>query len=167
MQKPISRARRRASSGHVMIEAAFIFIVFFSMLIGTFDFGQFLFIHQALVERTRYAVRWGAVSDKTADEIRNMVLYYQSTDPGNTTGYFNLTSSMVTVTKTTDNICLVTDASVAPTLYKRVTVQIHDYSYVMISPYSAGTYNGPNITIAAPIELDFTTPINLVTTNCG
>lgn len=164
MQKPISTARRGVSSGHVMIEAAFIFIVFFSLLIGAFDFGQFLFVHQALVERARYAARWGAVNDATADQITNMVLYYQPTDPGSTAGYFNLTSSMITVTPTTDKICLVQDASVFPTLYKRVTVQIHDYSYIMLSPYSAGSYNGPNITIAAPIELDFTSP---ETTNCG
>jgi 3D (Asp-Asp-Asp) domain-containing protein len=156
MQKPISTAKRATSSGHVMIEAAFIFIVFFSMLIGTFDFGQFLFIHQALVERARYAVRWGAVNDATTSDITNMVLY-QSTTAG-TSGYFNLTSSNVTVTKTTDSICMVADPTVFPTLYKRLSVQIHDYSYVMISPYSAGTYNGPNITIAAPIELDFTSP---------
>ncbi len=165
MQKPISRARRRASSGHVMIEAAFIFIVFFSMLIGTFDFGQFLFIHQALVERVRYAIRWGAVTpNATADQITNMVLYYQSTDPGNTTGYFNLTPTMITVTPTTDRICMVQDANVFPTLYKRVTVQISGYSYIMLSPFSAGSYNGPNITIAAPVELDFATT---QTTNCG
>jgi hypothetical protein len=164
MQKPISRARRSASSGHVMIEAAFIFIVFFSMLIGTFDFGQFLFVHQALVERARYAMRWGALNDAATDQITNMVLYYQSTNPGNTTGYFNLTSSNITVTKTTDSICVVQDSSVFPTLYKRVSLQIHDYSYVMISPYSAGTYNGPNITVAAPIFLDFSTT---QTTNCG
>jgi len=169
MQKPISRARRRASSGHVMIEAAFIFIVFFSMLIGTFDFGQFLFIHQALVERARYAARYGMACTSqttcpTADQIRNMVLYYQSTDPGNTTGYFNLTSSNVTVTQTTDRICVVQDSSVYPTLYKRAIIQIHDYSYVMLSPFSAGSYNGPNITVATPVLLDFYTPQN---TNCG
>jgi hypothetical protein len=164
MQKPISTARRRTSSGHVMIEAGFIFIVFFSMLIGTFDFGQFLFVHQALVERARYAMRWGALNDASTDQITNMILYYSSSNPGNTTGYFNLTSSMVNVTKTTDSICVVHDATVFPTLYKRMTVQIHDYSYVMISPYSAGTYNGPNITIAAPIMLDFVTT---QTTNCG
>ena len=157
MQKPISKSRRRTSSGHVLIEAAFIFIVFFSMLIGTFDFGQFLFVHQALVERARYAMRWGAVNDATTDQITNMVLYYQSTDPGSTAGYFNLTSSNVTVTKTTDSICVVSDPTVHPTLYKRMSVQIHDYSYIMLSPYSAGTYNGPNITVAGPILLDFTT----------
>ena len=161
MQKPISKSRRRASSGHVMIEGAFIFIVFFSMLIGTFDFGQFLFVHQALVERARYAMRWGAVNDATTSDITNMVLY-QSTTAG-TSGYFNMTSSMITVTPNTDNICVVQDATVFPTLYKRVTVQISGYSYVMLSPYSVGTYNGPNITVAAPILLDFTTT---QTTHC-
>jgi hypothetical protein len=45
-----------------------------------------------------------------------------------------------------------------------MSLQIHDYSYIMLSPYSAGTYNGPNITVAAPIMLDFTTT---QTTNCG
>ena len=166
MQKPASIARRRASSGHVMIEGAFIFIVFFAMLIGTFDFGQFLFVHQALVERARLAARWGALNDASADQITNMVLFNQTTDPG-TTGYFNMTSSNVTVTPTTDKICVVTDPTVFPTLYKRVTVQIHDYSYVMLSPYSAGSYNGPNITIAAPVMLDFSTPIDLAQHNCG
>ena len=157
MQKPISTERRRASSGNVMVEAAFIFVVFFAMLIGTFDFGQFLFIHQALVERARYALRWGAVNDATTAQIQNMVLYQQSNNPGNTAGYFNLTSSNVTVTKTTDSICVVSDPTVYPTLYKRMYVQIHDYSYVMLAPYSAGSYNGPNITVGAPILLDFTT----------
>jgi Flp pilus assembly protein TadG len=164
MQKPISRARRRSSSGNVMIEGAFIFVIFFSMLIGTFDFGQFLFIHQALVERARYALRWGAVNDASTSQIQNMVLYYQSTNPGNgTPGYFNLTSSNVTASKTTDSICMVSDPTVYPTLYKRMSLQIHDYSYTMLSPFSAGTYNGPNITVAAPILLDFT---STQTTTC-
>ena len=170
MQTSVSNRRRTSSSGHVLIEASFIFIVFFSLLIGAFDFGQFLFVHQALVERARVAARWGTVcssptSCPTADEIKNMVLYDQSTNPGGgATGYFNLTSGMIDVTPTTDSICVVQDASVFPTLYKRLTIKIHDYSYVMLSPYNAGTYNGPNITVAVPVELDFATT---QTTNCG
>ena len=58
--------RKIGSSGHVMIEAAFIFVVFFSMLIGAFDFGQFLFVHQALVERARMAARWGTACSAQA-----------------------------------------------------------------------------------------------------
>jgi len=144
-----------------MIEAAFIFIVFFSMLIGAFDFGQFLFVHQALVERARMAARWGTAcstqtSCPTTDQITNMVLYNQSTDPGSTTGYFNLTTSMVTVSETTDTDCFTSGAQ--PSLFKRLIVTVHDYPYVMLSPYSAGSYNGPNITIGEPIDQDFSTP---------
>jgi hypothetical protein len=150
MQKSISQ-RRKISKGSAILESSFIFLVFFCMLIGTFDFGQFLFIHQALVERSRSATRWGAVHDATTDEVTNMVLYGQST--AGSTGYFNLTTAMVEVTKTTDTVCSTSGAF--PSLYKRVTVRIHDYPYQVLSPYMAGTYNGPNITIGEPIFQDF------------
>jgi len=156
-----SSPRKIASSGHVIIETAFILVVFFCLLLGTFDFGQFLFVHQALVERARMAARWGTAcstqtSCPTTDQITNMVLYDQSTNPGGgATGYFNLTSSMVTVSETTDTDCFTSGAE--PSLYNRLIVQIHDYPYIMISPYSAGSYNGPNITIGEPINQDFST----------
>lgn len=143
--------RRKTSKGSAILESTFIFLVFFCMLIGTFDFGQFLFIHQALVERSRSATRWGAVHDAPTDQVANMVLYGQST--AGTAGYFNLTTSMVDVTKTTDTVC--TTSGAFPSLYKRVTVRIHDYPYQVLSPYIAGTYNGPNITIGEPIFQDF------------
>ena len=47
--------------GSTILELALIFLVFLGLLIGTFDFGQFLFIHQALVERARYAARWSTL----------------------------------------------------------------------------------------------------------
>jgi hypothetical protein len=164
MRKSTPR-RKIGSSGHVMIEAAFIFVVFFCMLIGAFDFGQFLFVHQALVERARMAARWGTACSTqttcpTTDQITNLVLYGQSTNPGGgATGYFNLTSSMVTVSETTDTDCFASGAE--PSLFTRLIVTIHDYPYVMLSPYSAGSYNGPNITIGEPINQDFSTPASL------
>ena len=145
--------RRKISKGSAILESTFIFLVFFSMLIGSFDFGQFLFIHQALVERTRSATRWGAVHDAPTDQVTNMVLYNQSS--AGTAAYFNLTTAMVDVTKTTDTVCTTTGAF--PSLYKRITVKIHDYPYQVLSPYIAGTYNGPNITIGEPIFQDFAT----------
>ena len=147
-----TRQRRKISKGSAILESTFIFLVFFCMLIGTFDFGQFLFIHQALVERSRNATRWGAVHDAPTDQVTNMVLYGQST--AGTAGYFNLTAAMVDVTKTTDTVC--TTSGAFPSLYKRVTVKIHDYPYQILSPYIAGTYNGPNIIIGEPIFQDFT-----------
>jgi Flp pilus assembly protein TadG len=157
MRKPTLGAGRSSTRGHVMVETALIFVAFFSMLLGIFDFGQFLFLHQALVERARSATRWGAMNDATEDEIKNKMLYDQSTNPGGT-GYFGLTSSMVVVTKTTDAICVVNDPTVYPTLYKRINVRVQNYPYVMLSLFSGGTYNGATIAVASPSFLDFASP---------
>jgi Flp pilus assembly protein TadG len=136
--------RRRTSKGAVMLETALIFAVFAVMLIGTFDFGQFLFIHQALVERARYAARWGAINDPTdSTSITNMVLYNQSAAPPlGTSGYFNLAASNVVVSNPgsgTDNY--------------RLNITISGYTYNILSPYIAGTYTGPTITVSVPLGL--------------
>jgi hypothetical protein len=112
------------------------------MLIGAFDFGQFLFIHQALVERTRSAARWGAVNDPTnLTSIQNMVLYNQPTVPGTSpSGYFGLTSGMVQVSNPGSG-----------TNDYRLVVFITNYPYTVLSPYIGGTYMGPNITVSYPI----------------
>jgi hypothetical protein len=126
-----------------MLETALIFLTFIAMLIGAFDFGQFLFIHQALVERARYAARWGAINDPTNfTSIQNKVLYDQATVPSSPNPYFGLTSSMATVTTADGN---------PKTDSYRLVVSIHDYPYVMLSPYIAGTHNGPNITVEVPL----------------
>src|ERR1700688_3256521 len=92
-----TKSRRSKSSGSVIVETALIFLVFACLLLGAFDFGQFLFVHQALVERARYAARWGAITDPTDSvSITNMLLYNSATGSG--TGYFNLTSANVFVT---------------------------------------------------------------------
>ena len=135
--KILSRRRERKSRGHVMLESALIFIVFFCMLIGTFDFGQFLYIHQALVERARWAARAGVSAGYTDDQTRNLVLY--GTSSAGTAGYFGLDTTMVTAT-----------TSDAGTTNARMVVTISNYPYVMLSPYLAGTYHGPNILVAIP-----------------
>jgi Flp pilus assembly protein TadG len=122
-----------------MLELSFIFLIFFSLLMGAFDFGQFLFLHQALVERARYAARWGmATSGASTTDIQNMVLYGQTTAGSN--GYFGLTSSMVGVTQSNAN-----------TYNWCISVLISNYPYYMFSPYLAGTYTGPNINVTIPL----------------
>jgi Flp pilus assembly protein TadG len=136
--KPVSNNRRRKSGGHVMIEVSFIFIVFFAMLIGVFDFGQFLFVHQALTERAREAARNGMANDWTNNQIQNFMLYGQ-TGTGST-GYFGLNSSMVTVTQSDAN-----------TWNWRINIQVSNYPYKILSPFIAGTYIGPNINVTVPL----------------
>jgi len=143
MRNSISRRRQKHSKGAVFVETGMVFVIFAFMLMGAFDFAQFLFIHQALVDRARSAARWGALSDPTnTSAIQNMVLYNQTTAPsGATSGIFGLTSSMVHVstqdTSTSDDY--------------RLIVSITNYPYLMISPTIGGTHNGPNITISFPI----------------
>ncbi len=132
------------SKGSVMVETALVFLAFAGMLIGAFDFGQFLFIHQALVERARYAARWGAINDPTdSTSITNMVLYNQAAPPPpGTAPYLNLTAANVTVTNPgsgTDDY--------------RLNLQISGYSYTVLSPYIAGSYVGPRITVSVPLGL--------------
>src|SRR5260370_20629880 len=109
MLKRISPRRQKHSKGAVFIETGLVFVIFAFLLMGAFDFGQFLFIHQALVDRARSAARWGALSDPTnTSAIQNMVLYNQTTAPvGATSGIFGLTLSMFQVathdTSTSDN----------------------------------------------------------------
>ena len=141
-----SQARKR-QRGSVLVETGLIFTTFAFMLIGAFDFGQFLFIHQALVERARSAARWGVVTDPTnLTAIRCMVLYDQPSGsgcPGNDDtrpGYFGLTQNMVQVSTPGSG-----------TNDYRLVVFITNYPYTVLSPYIGGTYMGPNITVSYPI----------------
>jgi Flp pilus assembly protein TadG len=135
-----------------MVESAFIFIVFAAMLIGAFDFGQYLFIHQALVERARSAVRWGSLNNP-ADHasISNMVLYNQSaTPPDGTPSYFNLTTGSTDAQGNQTGNVFVTDSDSGTDSY-RLNIRISGYSYQMLSPYITGTYTGIPITVSVPL----------------
>lgn len=138
-----SPRRRKTSGGNVIVESALIFMGFAVMLFGAFDLGQYLFVHQALVERARYAARWGAINSANSTAITNMVLYYQSsTPPDGTPSLFNLTSSNVNVTTPESG----TDSY-------RLQLQISGYSWNVFSPYIAGRYTGPTITVTVPLGL--------------
>jgi len=133
-QPGMSASKRRRTRGNTMVELSLICIVFLTLLIGAFDFGQMLFIHQSMVERLRWAARMGVAQQDSNSQIQNLVIY------GNTAGtgsaFFGLTTSMVTVTTsdlTTDNA--------------RTQVVIAGYPYKMITPYGSGSFTGPTITI--------------------
>jgi Flp pilus assembly protein TadG len=125
-----------------MVDAAFLFLPFTALLIGTLDIGQFLFMHQALVERARAAARWGAVNNPAdTAAITNMVLYNQSAAPsGGTRAYFNLTSSNVSVTRPD-----------AGTPNCRLNIVISGYSFSVFSPFISGTYTGRPVTVSVPL----------------
>jgi Flp pilus assembly protein TadG len=141
---PISSSRRRTSKGATFIEMGLIYLVFALMLLGAFDFGQFLFVHQALVERARFAARWGAINDPTdTASVSNMVRYFQAATPASgTPSYFNLADTNVVVTNPgsrTDNY--------------QLNIQISGYSFVSLSPYIGGNLIGPPVTVSVPLGM--------------
>lgn len=136
--------RRSKNRGSAYVEAAFIFLALFTMLIGAFDFGQFLFVHQAIIERARYAARWGAIYGPTnTTAIQNMVLYYQYNTPAaGTPAYMGLAPANIEVSTAgagTDN--------------HRLTVRITNYRFSTIAPYLAGSYIARNVDVVVPLGL--------------
>jgi Flp pilus assembly protein TadG len=135
------RNRRRGST---LIESALIFSTFLFMIIGVLDFGQFLYLHQAITERARSAARFGALQpfdiNTTPAQIQNMVIYNSPTVPAVATGdpTFGLTPAMVNVTAIGPN--------------NDIRVFISGYPYQVFSPYIGGTYYGPNIIASSASE---------------
>ncbi len=129
--------RRKNQKGSAMVESAFIFTVLFIMLLGIFDLGRILFVHQALTDRVRAATRWGAANGASnTTGITNMVLYNAATQPNGATGYFGLTSDKVTVTQ-----------SGSGTADNRLTVSITGYTYKTVTPFFTRTLTGPKIQV--------------------
>jgi Flp pilus assembly protein TadG len=142
--KVVNRRTRR-ERGSTMVESAFIFGTFLFLLIGVLDFGQYLYIHQNLVERARNAARWGAMRqyDVTLhDQIQNMVLYNQPA--AGSQPIFNLTAAMVDVRNICDN------NPESPSYEVRVTIT--GYPFQMLSPYVAGAKVGRDIVASSPTE---------------
>ncbi len=143
MPERIARRRWHARRGSTLVELALVASLFFVLLIGAADFGQFLFIQQAIVQRTQAAARWGAATDPTnSAAIRNMVLYAQSTPPPSGKASFGLAESMVTVSTAdggTDNY--------------RLVVQVSGYSVQLLSPYLAGLHQGAPIIVSVPLGM--------------
>ncbi len=79
MREMKSAKRTQRERGSALVEGALICTMFFYMLLGAMDFGQFLYIHQTLTERARAGVRYGIVNNPTdSTSIQNVVLYGQA-----------------------------------------------------------------------------------------
>jgi hypothetical protein len=98
-----SKRRLRRQRGQALVESVLTLTAFLAIFLGMIEVGEILYIHQTLVERTRSAVRWGAVNawDNTNSptEITNMVLYGTITPADSSTPIFGLTANNVSVTR--------------------------------------------------------------------
>lgn len=134
--KTSGKSRER---GSVLVETALVLIVFLWMLLSIFDFGQVLFLHQAITERIREALRYGIVNSYSATSIQNYVLYGQPS--AGVQADYSLTPAMVSVQRLD-----------AGTSEDRVTITVSGYPYVFITPLIAGQRTGAAITETLPYE---------------
>lgn len=137
--KAVTAARKRRSGGNTILETSLVMVAFMGMLLAAIDYGQFLYVHNALVERARSSARWGAINGPTnTPAIVNRVLYNQSTT--GTTPFMGLSASNVSVTTSdinTDNY--------------RMELQIAGYQYTRVSLFSFGRSTGPTIRVSVPL----------------
>ncbi len=141
------RHARQSERGQTLIEGALALMVFFALLFGVIDCGLMLVRHQALVERVRSAVRWGVVRpwDGSGDQIANLILYEQTTEPAGATGsYLGLTRDNVQVRYQ--------PASPARPDDEMLSVSIVNFRYQFLSPWITQIFINPRpVLIAAPM----------------
>jgi hypothetical protein len=136
---PMSGNQTARKRGQAIVEGALVTLVLAAVLIGIFDLGLVLFIHQTFTTRVRSAVRYGVVNPYDETAIKNMVLYGQPTT--GTSGMFGLTAAMVSVTE-----------SGLGTNDQRIVVTISGFPYRFFSPWIGGAFNGRSISASLPLE---------------
>jgi Flp pilus assembly protein TadG len=137
MRRTINRRR-----GQALVESALTLMIFLVTLIGIFDFGHLLYLHQALTNQIRHAARYGAVNFTDMTAIKNVVLYDQPATPADTRpGFLNLTPAMVSVTRENEG-----------TSADRIVITITDYPFQLFSPWMARIQKMAKITAIAPVE---------------
>ena len=131
---------RNQEKGSAMLESALVLLLSLVLLIGIMDFGQILFLRQSVHERVRAGLRAGVITyEPTA--IKNMVLYGTASPAEGAQPSFNLTSSMVTVTRLDAN-----EAS------DRVQVSVTNYPLDFYTPMMARRVIGRPIVVVQAME---------------
>ena len=136
---PMTGNKSARKRGQAISEGALVTLVLAAVVIGIFDLGLVLFIHQTFATRVRSAVRYAVVNTYDETVIKNMVLYGQPT--ARASGAFGLTAAMVSVVKT-----------VVGTNDQRIVVTISGYPYRFFSPWIGRVFNGRSIMASLPLE---------------
>ena len=124
-------------------------LIFLPVLIGIMDFGQFLYLHLSLTERTRAAAHYGAVNTFTdGSDITNVAIY---NDPA---GAANGATALLPNLQATDSG---KDGYVTATLTSagtddariRVTITNYPYNFLMLPT----SLNHRTLTDTEPYEI--------------
>ncbi len=139
--------KKRREKGQGLIEATFVLLAFFALLLGVIDCAQVLFAHQALVERVRSSVRWGVVHPwHGPDQITNLILYDQTEAPRTSaSGYLGLKPENVRVRYQ--------PATAERPDDETLTVEIVNFECHFFSPVIGKTLVNPRpVKISAPVS---------------
>ena len=137
----------RSEKGQGLVEATFVLITFFALLLGVIDCAQVLFAHQALVERVRSSVRWGVVHEWDGpDPITNLIIYGQQQAPrAPVDGFLGLKPENVRVRYQ--------PATVERPDDETLTVEIVNFECHFFSPVIGKTLVNPRpVMISAPVS---------------
>ena len=135
---------RHSSSrkGQALVESALVLLTYLSMLIFILDMGRFLAAQQYLTERARSGARYAATNTWDSAAIANYICYNDPTPrEGSPAGLFGLAPSMIAATH----------AGTAGTWDYRVVVTIQNYPMFLLTPFIAGKYAAPPITVTTPV----------------
>jgi Flp pilus assembly protein TadG len=140
---------RQNQRGQMFVESGLIMLIFLPVLIGIMDFGQFLYLHLSLTERTRAAAHYGAVTTYTdGSDIANVAIY---NDPaGAASGATPLLPNLQTTSSTGEGYVTasLTDAGTDDARI-RVTITNYPYNFLMMP----ASLNHRTITDTEPYEI--------------
>ena len=142
--------KRERQRGQAIVEASLILLVFLVFLVGTLDFGQYLYFHQSLSERARAALRYGVINTSDKVAIQNVAVY---NDPAGTAN--GATALVPSFTTDMVSVCLPGDAGCADpaaTSDSRVSVTISGYQMTTFNLVMPRDFTNRPITASAPSE---------------
>ena len=144
------RRNRDNRKGAGLVESALVLFIFLAFCLGTLDFGQFLYFHQALAERARAAARYGSVNWTDRTGIQNVAIYNDpaGTANGATAILPNLTTTMIAVCLPADTNC----SNVSGTTESRITVTITGYQMTTFNFVFPQAFTNKAITASIPSE---------------
>ena len=139
--------------GQALIETSLVLVLLMAFVMGTLDFGQYLYFHQALAERARAAARYGAVNPTDRNGILNVALY---NDPNGASGGAspllpNLSAAMISLCLPGDRSCADPSAGAD----SRVTITISGYRMVTFNLFMPRSFTNRPITASLPSEAPF------------
>ena len=140
---------RQNQRGQAFVESGLVMLIFLPILIGVMDFGQFLYLHLSLSERTRAAAHYGAITTFTnGSDIANVAIYNDSA--GSANGATPLLPNLQTTDSGKDGYVTASLTSAGTDDARiRVTITNYPYNFLMMP----ASLNHRTITDTEPYEV--------------